>query len=517
MPDHDTQTLNSGIPCSSFPSVPRVAVLLCAHIHQSGSLSHWLTNAIPEVEVYVIPELCRRLEEISKVLQTSEAVRLVVGWCSAGFEVGEVQRQIRKVGWDALGVEMVNLRGAHQQGEKAKVLLAAAVARARAFAGSNPEHAKLYLSAHVSRRSLLKLSLPEYRAAPSITETLCAADLGCKACVDVCPQSALEWSNGRIHYDKNRCEPCGLCVTTCPRGAIQNPALTPSQLEAQISTLLDPAIGDIQPRGIVFTCQHTPESEVTWQEGWMPVKLLCVGMAPVSWLLAPLLMGASAVGVLPCPEGCPPGQEESLAGKIAFCQAFLQSIGAAPEMVRLSPLLDFPPTGEGKRVPVESPFAHTATATVLTTLAQEYTVSPTLSLKHAFSPLGIIEVRPDKCTGCGRCALSCPTGALNFKENKDKVSLLFHPSLCVACGQCLPTCPEPGAIALNKKTDLESIRQGERVVYQEEMVRCIRCGAPIAPQKMLQRIEALLGSEFAATMPTLTHYCMDCRSTAALF
>jgi len=503
---------------------PQTLVLLSAGLRTLGhgldleAVQRWLGMTIPAVHVQCLPDDGRGKGELVQAVGASGATRLVLGLCSEIYAVAEVQAQVRQARLDPLGIEVVNLGAAAalahpqpQATEKAKILLAAAVARARAFAGSTPAQVKLCLTASVSRRSLLQLALPVYRAAPAIDASRCAAELGCQACVQVCPQGALARVDGRIYYDKEKCDPCGLCVTACPRTAIQNPAITPAQVEAEVSTLLDPALGCIQPRGLVFRCQRSPLPQGPWHAGWMPVTLPCVGMAPPSWLLAPLLLGASAVGVLPCRGGCATGQEQVIAGRVAYCQEFLQMLGAPAEMVSLAPALDQPPRGAGNRVAVEAPFD--APATVLLQLAQQYDAPLDAVLDHPYTPLGVVTIQTDVCTGCGRCALACPTGALGFAQREDGVALTFEAPLCTACGQCLPTCPEAehAAISLARRTDLRCLEQGRTSLYRAELARCIACGAPIAPLAMLKRIEALLGKTYAATMPVLSRYCMDCR------
>jgi ferredoxin len=520
----------------------KMLVLLCTDLENLGhgldleEVRKWLQEMVPAVHVQVVPDLEHRTSEIASFVASNGAVRLVLGLCPGKYPVAEVQVQARKAGLDPLGVEVVNLGAyaalAHprpQATEKAKSLLAAAVARARAFPGSRPENVKPYLPAAVSRRSLFTLSLLEYRPVPSIQRDRCTAERGCQLCIQACPREALGVADGRIWLEKPRCENCGLCLTACPREAIQFPGYAPVQWEAQIRTLvsigdplgvdtrLDPAMDDIEQRGILFTCQRAPEPEGACHASWMPVQLPCVGMAPPSWFLAPLLMGATAVGVLPCNGECPMGQDEVIAGRVAYCQEFLQLIGAPAGLVRLSPALDQFPEGNGNeetRFLRENGFLHKDMAHVLLRLAEEYNVPSGVALEHPHSPLGIVEVREDVCTGCGMCAMACPTDALDFEQTDGSISLTFDAALCTACGQCLPRCPEAerGAIRLSRRTDLERLRQGRVCVYREEMTRCIACGAPFAPGKMIERIKELLGSEYTTTTTLLTRYCPSCRS-----
>lgn len=118
--------------------------------------------------------------------------------------------------------------------------------------------------------------------------------------------------------------------------------------------------------------------------------------------------------MLACRGGCTTGQDQVIAGRVAYCQEFLQLLGAPAEMVRLAPALDQPPPGAGHRVAVEAPFDYPAT--VLTQLVRKYDAPPDAVLDHPYAPLGVVEIREDVCTGCSRCALACPTGALGFAQ-----------------------------------------------------------------------------------------------------
>ncbi|MDD2505814.1 MAG: 4Fe-4S binding protein [Candidatus Cloacimonetes bacterium] len=44
--------------------------------------------------------------------------------------------------------------------------------------------------------------------------------IGCGACVDVCPVSALSLVDGKADCDEGTCIDCGACIATCPVSAI---------------------------------------------------------------------------------------------------------------------------------------------------------------------------------------------------------------------------------------------------------------------------------------------------------
>ena len=83
---------------------------------------------------------------------------------------------------------------------------------------------KLLRGGIVTQRALFT-DLPEYnRGLPKLTSTPCAAESGCRACVDVCPTIAIEANTiegrGRVILDLGKCIACGGCTSACPTGTI---------------------------------------------------------------------------------------------------------------------------------------------------------------------------------------------------------------------------------------------------------------------------------------------------------
>lgn len=495
----------------------RTVTLICSDWVGAEDLALSIDRTSGHELAFAIKDLCIRPRRIGALIESLGADRLVLGVCSIDFEVAEVQKEARKAGLDALGIETVALDAAGGSSEKATLLLAAAGARAAAFAGSAPEHSKMIVAAKMSRRSLFSLSIPEYRAAPSIDVAECAAPAGCTACVDVCPQRALAVSGGRIVYDKSACKPCGLCVTACPTGAVANPAITPAQIDAEVRALLGYSSIDIGPRGIVFTCRSGPTAGIDL--GWMPVRLPCAGMAPVSWLMAPLLLGASAVAVIPCDERCPAGQADAIRDRVAYTRELLEQMGAKPDLVGTSADNRMESSGPPSPITGNGPnlFDKDAAADVMLAVRDAFGAARDVFFEHPMSPLGTVAITQDLCTGCGMCALRCPTNALDLERAENLLAISFDARACVACGNCIPYCPEEGAIDVTKAVSTGHLGGGRTELYTSETATCISCGGPLPPEKMLAKIGEMLGSEHGKTFEIVSRYCMGCRSRATTF
>ena len=454
----------------------------------------------------VAPRLCGEPQHIATLAEGAD--RLVLGLCGGRFSLGPVQREARRAGFDPLGVEIVDLDACAGDPRRLGVVLAGAVARAEAFAGSGPEHAKLEFPTRTSRRALLTFALPEYVAAPAIDHGRCAADRGCRACVDVCPQKALTLVGGRVLYDRSVCEPCGRCVPACPTGATQNPGATVPMVEAQVRSLVESPDGPPGPRGIVYRCRRATVPETA--PGWYAVTLPCTGMVTAGWLLAPLLLGAGSVAVRPCSDaGCPLAQDAVVAERVAWCRRLLAALSLAPERVTTDPDAAAPAEPLGVR-PLVDPFGPVGTAGVLAALADAAGTAEARIGGDA-APVGVVDVDRDACTGCGTCAATCPTGALLVADADGSRSLTFDANLCVACGACARRCPERdrGAIAVHAVVDVRRLREGRTVASTSELVPCRSCGATVAPAPLLARIAALVDDERLAA--ALTTRCQDCR------
>ena len=126
------------------------------------------------------------------------------------------------------------------------------------------------------------------------------------------------------------------------------------------------------------------------------------------------------------------------------------------------------------------------------------------------SPLGKVTLDKATCTGCGLCALECPSGALIASANGETevYRLLFKHNLCIACGQCIEVCPEQ-CLHLERTLELDHLGQPAVVLFESSLGRCSRCGTPIAPQSMLANLGARI-REWGGPVGQLD-LCPECR------
>ena len=134
-------------------------------------------------------------------------------------------------------------------------------------------------------------------------------------------------------------------------------------------------------------------------------------------------------------------------------------------------------------------------------------------LLKRLSPFGKVELDTSRCTGCGLCALECPTGALVFSlsEETDTFQLVFKPGNCIACGQCAEICPER-CLRVERILELKKM-DSQSVLFEDTIIRCSGCGSPIGPKTMIDKLQARLATT-RQPFPSQFELCPACKVQA---
>ena len=111
----------------------------------------------------------------------------------------------------------------------------------------------------------------------------------------------------------------------------------------------------------------------------------------------------------------------------------------------------------------------------------------------------------EKCIGCAACELSCLTGTIESKDEKNQRILNYSYYQCICCGACVNTCPEEAA-QLRHEIGLGSFFQvlSKQEIRSVALKACERCGAFFAPEPQLDKIGQTFTHDYMG-------FCPKCR------
>ena len=148
---------------------------------------------------------------------------------------------------------------------------------------------------------------------------------------------------------------------------------------------------------------------------------------------------------------------------------------------------------------------------LLTMFLPNHEVTPPIDEEKC---VGLQGCRPcidsSRCTGCGLCAVDCPTRALTILEKGTEgvYQLLFRHDVCTACGTCEKTCPE-SCLHLERGLELDRIGKAAIVIFEDKISRCSGCGSPLFPQSMIKNLKTKISTTGRVAWPF--DLCPACR------
>jgi ferredoxin len=125
-------------------------------------------------------------------------------------------------------------------------------------------------------------------------------------------------------------------------------------------------------------------------------------------------------------------------------------------------------------------------------------------------PFGSLELDSSRCTGCGLCAVDCPTGALTLDSAEgQEYRLLFRHDSCIACGRCVEICPEK-CLRLERILELSAMGGEADVLFEDEVARCRECGRVIGTKAMIDSLQSRLEGMDSVVLSQL-ELCTICK------
>jgi Pyruvate/2-oxoacid:ferredoxin oxidoreductase delta subunit/coenzyme F420-reducing hydrogenase delta subunit len=335
----------------------------------------------------------------------------------------------------------------------------------------------------------------------------------CRLCVNYCPQECLEFKEGGIVINEERCTDCGICTTACPSGALRMHGFHDRDL---LERLKD-QVGDAER--FVFTCSSGEAlKKVKLHKGSSLIKVPCVGILKETHLIELFRSGGKEIWLRLSCDDCSSLRGREIMNQTAhYTRTLLHFLTIEGEVVISE---DFPVVKKGKRVkPREilpaphysrrdffSLFSHKVKSfnesksgenedglyqppdaelpekreILLEMLNSWEAIRESVVKKRSF-PLYQLKIN-DNCTLCDKCALFCPTGAINRIENNEEARIDFRFSFCVGCYQCDELCPEDALYSLEEIKISSLMRDEVSVLYKKGKKVCPQCEKPFLPR-----------------------------------
>jgi ferredoxin len=355
---------------------------------------------------------------------------------------------------------------------------------------------------------------------------------GCTRCIDVCSTQAIasDKDNNRIKVEPHLCMGCGGCATVCPSGAMNYAYPRVADMGARIKTVLQTYrdAGGEDPCLLFHNATDGREliARLARRGRGLPAQVIPLEVFHVASLGLDLLLGSIALGaarVVVLSAGSEPGgYHEALERQARLAQDILGGLGlgegrcafikasqaaalegtlwSAPSPRALPPAT-FNLSNE-KRSTLDFAFDH---------LLSQSPAPPEQIPLPAGAPYGALEVDKQKCTLCLACVGACPESAL--LDAKDRPQLRFIERNCVQCGLCAKTCPED-AIRLAPRLLLTPQATQARVLNEDKVFACVRCGKPFGSERIVQNMLGKLHAHSMFRDPAALRrlqMCQDCR------
>ena len=355
---------------------------------------------------------------------------------------------------------------------------------------------------------------------------------GCTRCIDVCSTRAIssDGDGNRVKVEPHLCMGCGGCATVCPSGAMTYAYPRVPDMGLRIKTLLQVYrdAGGEDPCLLFHNATDGREliARLARRGKGLPAHVIPLEVFHVASLGLDLMLGAIALGAsrftVLAAGSEPEGYHEALGQQLRLAQHIVSGLGLDQGRFELLRCGD---PAALERAVWNAPRPRTLTpATFNLSKSKRTTLDFAFDhlLRHApirkeeiplpvGSPYGRVDVDQQKCTMCLACVGACPEGALI--DAKDKPQLRFIERNCVQCGLCEKTCPEE-AISLRTRLLLSAEATQPRVLNEDKVFACVRCGKPFANQRIIENMLGRLTSHSMFQDPAALRrlqMCQDCR------
>jgi NAD-dependent dihydropyrimidine dehydrogenase PreA subunit len=107
-----------------------------------------------------------------------------------------------------------------------------------------------------------------------------------------------------------------------------------------------------------------------------------------------------------------------------------------------------------------------------------------------------------KCTGCGACVVSCPTGTLEARDRGTNRVFLYSHYQCILCAACVGSCPEDAAELRHEVTLRKFLpKPAKPEIRSVRLEACKHCSTLFVPEPQLCEVLTAVTDDYPRLCP----------------
>ena len=356
-------------------------------------------------------------------------------------------------------------------------------------------------SASVSRRSVLKLKVYEYRPYPVLFDEV-RAEREINKAVELCPQGlVVKAPEGPSVSSPEKCSACGYCSGSSYLGYLEVPNATTEQVVHFINALVS---GYRRPGSVLFT----ETANVDVPEGVFPFLVPCTASVHDSFVLA-----TYSAGFTPLVYASSTCQTRELALKRLeempdrFPGTQLPVIKArSEEELRKALIMTFPELPRSV-IPESVSLQRSRRRSLLVWAVEEMSRKVKLNEDDDVPGVYNVVVDPNKCVLCGVCVRACQMLVPDLTGGEE-LALSYNIPYCIGSQRCVKNCPE-NAVSVPGLAKIRDLTR--KVMNRGKVIKCRFCGKPIGSEKVKGRVDSMLITQGFQGTAQYTDVCNECK------